>query len=411
MQKRLAIESSLTCIAGIVLLVSISACNNSSTTKASIKDNLDSLNFTVEAAPQWDALFKRSHGWFGGDGIFAIPLNGVDAYNENDTTETLFQFGDTMIGDIVNDSLQPGFLMIRNSVAVLKGNKPDESNISFQWDTTKDGKPATVFVPKVDGTIKEDIYWLGDGFVNQELDSSLFAFAYIIRNTTTNDWGFTETGNVLIEIPKGSKPPFKDHKQTVTPFYLKGTADTANDHGSFGAAIFVNTKGAGAPDPDGYVYVYGMRGKKKNVMVARVKPASFKQFDQWRFFDGKDWNADINQSANITDSASNEMSVTPLPDGRYAMVFQVNGISSFVGLRIGKTPYGPFGKVINVWNCDSSTKDSKKIFPYNAKAHPHLSKPGELLISYNVNSFDFFNEIKIFPYLYRPRFISLKLLP
>jgi hypothetical protein len=40
------------------------------------------------------------------------------------------------------------------------------------------------------------------------------------------------------------------------------------------------------------------------------------------------------------------LSVSPLPDGRYAMVFQVNGISSYVGLRLGKTPYGPFGKVI-----------------------------------------------------------------
>ena len=43
-----------------------------------------------------------------------------------------------------------------------------------------------------------------------------------------------------------------------------------------------------------------------------------------------------------------------------------------------------------------------------AKAHPALSQPGELLISYNINSFDFSKDIKKFPHLYRPRFIKLK---
>lgn len=31
----------------------------------------------------------------------------------------------------------------------------------------------------------------------------------------------------------------------------------------------------------------------------------------------------------------------------------------------------------------------KNYITYNAKAHSHLSAPGELLISYNVNAFDF----------------------
>jgi hypothetical protein len=154
-----------------------------------------------------------------------------------------------------------------------------------------------------------------------------------------------------------------------------------------------------------------MKGQKKDVLVARVSPSEFDQFDKWKFYDGKEWNTDISKSASITDSASNELSVSVLPDGRYAMIFQVNGISNYVGLRLGKTPYGPFGKVIKIWNCDDVLKTSKNFITYNAKAHPSLSKPGELLISYNVNSTDFFNEIKTYPDLYRPRFIRLKLLP
>jgi hypothetical protein len=30
----------------------------------------------VEEAQEWTDLFGRSASWFGGDGIFAIPLNG-----------------------------------------------------------------------------------------------------------------------------------------------------------------------------------------------------------------------------------------------------------------------------------------------------------------------------------------------
>lgn len=392
-----------------MLLVVLYSCNNATIKAVTVTDNLDSLKFTVEEAPEWTALFKRQHGWFGADGVYSIPMNGVDTFKANDTSETIILFSDTVIGDIINDSLQEGYSFIRNSIGLLNGNKPEEKNISFKWAEDK-AKPATVFVPTIPAALPTDVYWLGDGFVNTATDSSLFIFAFLIRQTKTS-LGFAEAGNVLIEIPKGSKPPYTNYTQTATPFFIKPSTDTSYDYGSFGSGIFVNTAAAGAPNPDGYVYVYGMRGQKKNVMVARVLPASFKQFDQWRFFDGKEWNPDINRSANITDSASNELSVTPLPDGRYVMVFQVNGISSYVGLRLGKTPYGPFGKVINLWNCNDIKKVSKNLMAYNAKAHPHLSKPGELLISYNVNSFDFFNEIKLYPDLYRPRFIKLKLLP
>ena len=52
--------------------------------------------------------------------------------------------------------------------------------------------------------------------------------------------------------------------------------------------------------------------------------------------------------------------------------------------------------------------DDLDFYAYNAKAHPNLSKPGEILISYNVNSFDFLDDIVKHPYHLRPRFISVK---
>ncbi len=377
------------------------ACKTSKNVTVQNTD-LTTLHFTASSATEWTNLFYRKHGWFGADGIFSIPMNSIDTAGANNP-ETMILFSDTMLGDIINDSLQPGYLMIHNSVALLKNTEPDNSNIHFYWDTVN-GKPIGLFTPNTPNSKKGDYYWLGDGFANKDLNATYF-FAFRIRDTSTAAFGFAEVGNTIIKIPFSSQPPFHDQQQMETPFYLSGTADT---YGSFGACVFPNTKDAGYKNADGYVYVYGVRGKEKNVMVARVQPQDFEHFSKWRFWDGATWNADINKVANITNNASNELSVSPLGDGRYAMVFQTDGIGKTIGLRLSNHPEGPYGPIINLWNC--TEPDSVKNFVvYNAKAHPNLSKPNELLISYNVNSFDFWNDIKTHPNLYRPRFITIKL--
>jgi hypothetical protein len=369
---------------------------------AQTNTDLTSLKFSAEPANDWTNLFYRKHGWFGADGIFAIPFNGVDTAGANN--ETMLLFSDTMLGDIINDSLQPGYLMIHNSVAILKNDVPDTSNIRFYWDTVN-GKPIGLFTPNTPHAESRDYYWLGDGFFNKDLNAT-YVFAYRVRDTSAAAFGFAEVGNTIIKIPAGSKPPFHDQQQIETPFFLGGTAET---YGSFGSCIFNNTKEAGYKTADGYVYVYGVRGKKKDVMVARVKPADFENFSKWRFWDGTTWNEDINKVANITDRASNELSVSSLPDGRYAMVFQTDGLGRDVGMRLSNHPQGPFGPVIKIWHC-TEPDIARNFIVYNAKAHTNLSKPNELLISYNVNSFDFWNDVKVYPNLYRPRFIRVKLL-
>ena len=36
------------------------------------------LTFTSKPAPEWTALMERTSGWFGADGIYSIPLHGVE---------------------------------------------------------------------------------------------------------------------------------------------------------------------------------------------------------------------------------------------------------------------------------------------------------------------------------------------
>ena len=368
--------------------------------------NLNSLKFRVEPAPAWTALFKRSSGWFGGDGIFAVTRDGKEVQGAGSKSQTLIWFSDTLLGEIKEDSLQPGWVMINNSIAALDGGEPQESAIRFYWDKDASGKPKSLLVPQTPATKSGDYYWLGDGFVNHQKEDNLYMFGYRIRTTAPNAaFGFEEVGNTMLVIPQGQQPPFTNVRQMDVPFFLGQKVDSV---GSFGAGVLVNTAEAGAPKPDGFVYIYGVRGKKKEVMVARVQPQDIEAFDKWTFWDGKNWTSDATKIKTVTDRTSNELSVTPLADGRYAMIFQVDGLGRYVGLRLGATPYGPFGDVINLFDVNPTLEQDKDIFPYNAKAHPVLSKPGELLISYNVNSFDFFNDIKVYPNLYRPRFITLK---
>ena len=388
---------------GIIIAVSsLSACSgNKAASGSEVAADLDSIKFTVEPAPEWTNIFKRTSGWFGGDGIFVIPQSGADTTGDSLT----ILFSDTMIGEIVGDSLKPGFVMTHNSVATIRGREPKEENIKFHWDKKTNDAPESIFIPATPASQPGDYYWLGDGFVNPAINHNTYIFGYRVRDVkVTSGFTFEQVGNTVIILPKGSKPPYKDQRQMDVPFF-KGGSDSSSV--SFGSGVFVNTAAAGALNPDGFVYVYGVGGNKKNLVVARVLPADFEAIAKWQFWDGENWVNEMEKSSDITNHVSNELSVSELPDGRFALVFQVDGISSIVGMRLGASPIGPFGPIINLYDCKRDLT-SGKIFAYNAKAHPALSKPGELLVSYNVNSFDFEKDIKIYPNLYRPRFFRVK---
>ena len=364
-----------------------------------VNTDTTSLKFTTVMAPEWTSQFVRDHGWFGADGIYSIPLNGDDRPGNH--TKTMFIFSDTMIGDVVNDIPQPGDTMVHNTCAFV-----EDGRVNFKYATLPNGKPATLFEARTPKSGPTDFYWLGDGFVNPA-NGKTYIHAFLTKMLDPNNaFSFDEHGTALIILPKGSKFPFKDQQQKDTPFFIPGK--TKDDYGVLGSAVFVNTKSAGAPNPDGYIYVYGTRPKHNSLLVARVLPQDYEDFDKWRYWDGNTWNADISKIAEVTNRVSHELSVSPLPDGRYALVFQTDGLGNGVGLRLGLHPQGPFGPVIKLYEAPENS-ENKSLVPYNAKVHTNLSNPGELLITYNVISLDFFNDIKRWGHHYHPRFIRVKL--
>ena len=185
--------------------------------------------------------------------------------------------------------------------------------------------------------------------------------------------------------------------------------------------MYCNTESAGAPDPDGYIYIYGYRDNfaafsQKDLIVSRIHEDDFPDFSKLRYYDGRGWSANLADSAPVIRGISREYSVTPIPvgpkAGKYIAVFMDQCISGNIAYTIADTPYGPFGEVVRFYRApeagqiilDAAGKEDT-VFTYNAKAHPHLSKGSRLLISYNTNVWKGNNT----PYCYHPRFIRLDL--
>jgi hypothetical protein len=362
------------------------------------------LVLEASPAPEWTALFDRTSGWTGADGIFSVPANGVKTPGTAHTTTTTFLFADTVIGEVTPSGRRaPGARIVNTTLATLRGGSPDPDRITFHWRTVG-GQPRALVEPQTPEAGSGTWYWNQDGVVLGNTLHSLF----LRLGPAPGAFPFEVVGVALVSFPVGEGLP-TDIRQRDTPLFRPATPERGDIQ--FGAGILTNTVEAGAPRPDGYVYVYGVQNDpRKKLLVARVHPGDFEDFARWRFWDGEGWSPSLDAAAPLTDRISNELSVTPLTDGRYLLVFQLDALAPYVAVRIGESPVGPWGEVERVYRAPEAEGDPNT-FVYNAKAHPHLSAPGELLVSYNVNTFDFFGAFFADASIYRPRFIRLTGLP
>lgn len=357
----------------------------------------DSVLLRTEAAPEWTNLFNRNQGWTGADGIYSIPLDGSEQYSENSVENTLFLFSDTFIGSVNDDSIRVGSTLVNNTLGLLQENLPLDENMDFTWDEKNDGSPAAVFIPDTPQSNDGDWYWLMDGIA---IDDTVYVYG--MRLWKAND-SWEILGVSLISFTLENGLDVMNLKQVDTPLMAEsiGGKDII-----IGQAIMPMTTVSGNPGADGFIYVYGpMSGLGIREMVAsRFLPEDIRNFSKYGFWDGNNWVADISQCVGITGNISMEFSVTPLDNGKFITVFQLNTVGRSVAVRFGESPVGPFEYYKIIWDCPESDV-WPNAFAYNAKAHPHLSKPGELLISYNVNAsgWDSF----IYADIYRPRFIIL----
>ncbi|MCU0645228.1 MAG: DUF4185 domain-containing protein [bacterium] len=356
--------------------------------------------FTVERASAWDALLDRTLGWTGADGIYSIPLSGVEISSDSSNDRTLLLFSDTFIGKVDSDNHRKDTQLINNTYAILNGNQPDPQQIEFFWRTDQNRQPQTVIVPETPSSNPGDWYWLMDGIA---IDDKIYVFGLRLNTGSGGDFNFKIVGVTLLSFTIDAADSFRDCQQVDTPLFFKN--ETEGWEIVLGQAVMSMTETSGNPESDGYIYVYGPRNtsSRKELVAARVLLEHIENFSRWQYWNGQAWSAEIASCAPITNGISQEFSISPTADGKFILVFQSG---SQVGFRMGESPVGPFSLYQEIWNCPEVAEDPD-IFVYNAKAHPHLSTSEKLLISYNVNTFDFWDHFTNAD-IYRPRFITLQ---
>lgn len=351
--------------------------------------------FRSERAPQWESLFDRTSGWTGADGIYSIPLNGDERPGPDTNRVTFFNFGDTFIGQVSSNDRRSNWSLINNTYALLKGDNPQTGQAAFFWDNMG-GSPKTVFTPGTPLSKPSDWYWPMDGVA---IGDSVYLFALRLDKNVAP---FNVVGVNLLVFHVDPDSGIKSYRQLDSPLYYQSPADGWDI--VLGQAVMPLTTRSGYSDPDGYIYVYGPRSSslRKDVVVARVLPQAMTDFSRYEYWTADGWGSDIADCADISNFVSQEFSVSPWGNGRFIMAFMLN---QSVAVRLGDSPVGPFDAYKIVWHCPE-VGISENISVYNAKAHPHLSEPPALLISYNVNTNSFTEHIANAD-IYRPRFINL----
>ncbi len=370
----------------------------------------------VDYAPDYTALLSNFQGWTGADGIYTVNLDGKDYDPARDSAlqKTFFVFSDTITGTVNGRTdIRTGMGFINNSFALLEGQKPDVRKMSFIYPIV--GSAAITPDPPTPATQagKSIYYWLGDTFIEGKY---LYVFALRIDSVPTS-WGFEQIGVDLAryEIVDGqvswdSLTLLNDQRDNAR---LSGISDP-NSLWYFGGGVYQSTAEAGAIDPDGYLYIYGyndVQNQGRQLIVARVLPSTLEDFTQWEYLDSEDqWVSEIpNQFKHLHGDVAPEISVSQIQEGeekgKFLLVWQNITVSATIKAAVAASPFGVFGQDVILYTHDTTVKiQGQANTTYNAKAHPALSKPGELLITYNING-----GADAFTYgdIYRPRFLRL----
>ena len=175
----------------------------------------------------------------------------------------------------------------------------------------------------------------------------------------------------------------------------------------WGSDLFVDSQA----EEGATLYVFGCRLRPmgaNELVLSRVPAPQVEDMTQWRFRTAGGWSERSADAAGLASSLTTEFSVSKLEIGgkpSWVLVQSEPWFGTRILARTSESMFGPWSAskpVYQVPDVDSK----KKHFTYAAKAHPELSRPRELLVTYVVNSFDF-GESSSNAAIYRPRFVRV----
>lgn len=348
---------------------------------------------STQPATEWNALFETRSGWIGGDGVFSVPLR-------ND--RVLWLFGDTLYGR-VDGRRRVDAVMVNNSLAIT-GRTPTDPVEFPTFRTDKQAIRSALVPPTGPGW-----YWpISATLVERRL------VVFVVRIEKSEDpgvFGFRMIGQsvALVENPEAAPSDWK-----IDWLDLPNALMTARRQRSWGLAVIRSGD---------WLYLYGVdelipadpaKGEfdRKQLVLARVHPASLTRFESWQYLGETGWSGDPAAVQPLLRGLANEYSVTLLPDdSAFLLVHTDCGLSPRILARIAASPEGPWSEPTVLFTKPEVVAD-KGLFGYNGKAHPWACRAtgpnrGTLLINYSVNSWEFgrlFQDETV----YRPRFVTVE---
>jgi hypothetical protein len=314
----------------------------------------------------WNTYGNQGGHWTGGDRTASVALPDG---------RIVWLFSDTYLGTVDRTGTRPATApFIHNSMVVESGGRLGPTLIG-----------GTAAAPRsvVSGPDPTRFYWVADAVV----DGGRLQVLYNEVRATGN--GGLDAGVVGTALATFSLPDLALLGIHALPL----SAQTA-----WGSSIL---------DDGGFTYIYGSGSNPqpsgpKFAKLARVPLGGLG--GPWQFWTGTTWSPRESDAARLLSGVGTAFSVTR-EDDRYVLVTVDSNVSfsSSVVAYTAPSPTGPFGPPTVVLDAPDATANR---IVYDASVHPELGRPGELVVSYNVNSLvpgD--NEANVT--IYRPRFIDV----
>lgn len=355
----------------------------------------------------WDRAFTRTNGWTGGDAMYSLDIGAGRA---------LWLFADTWIGK-VEHGRHVDARLVNNTLAMhalpVAGQPPRPDTLRFRWGSEPGVAPpkAWIWPATQSGDIAHDSewYWVADAILAPSATGTprLLIFLWRIeRNPGHGVFSFRSAGGNLAVV---DNPQDDWDRWTIRQLEIphaigdRAAKESGKRSLSWGSEVLLMNSGANESD----LYIYGTR-ESGQVVLARVAATKATDFESWQFRTAGGWSSDLNQASAIAANVTTEFSVNPIErDGhtQWVMIHSEPLFGPHVMLRVAPVPEGPWSKPRPIFRVPELARN-KDYFTYAAKAHPELSRPSELLITYVVNSFDFAAGVADAE-IYRPRFIRL----
>ncbi|MGH3489500.1 MAG: DUF4185 domain-containing protein [Actinopolymorphaceae bacterium] len=310
--------------------------------------------------------WENEGGWAAADGTYSTLLPGK---------QVVWLFNDTWLGPVNDDESLGDSPDLVNNSAVLGGRDglPDVTITGGTQD-----EPASLAGPLWQ--------WNGDGIVDA---GRLHVFEY--EQGPTDDpppFNFAWIGTTLVTFDKD----FAIDAVTTVPM-----------EGDVAWGVDVVPCGQ-------FIYIYGVESVflDKHMHVARARAGQVADTDSWEYFDGENWTGDPGSSARVGREMGASYSVTPV-EGNWVLTTSDSLLGDTIYVSVADSPTGPFVDRQAIYVAPEAHSGEGLYAPYNIAAHPAISKPGTLTISYNVNSSGGLDVIKENANFNRPRFVDIHL--